>query len=72
MKNEPIFIEKYSIAIVVDEDSQRLLSYDLQDGYIDRSSEGILEEVSQDIADELLSCNIDLHDYNITIVSNAI
>ena len=72
MKNEPILIEKYSMAIIIDENNQKLMAYDTHDGKIDHESEGILEEISKDIAEELLSCNVDLQDYNVRIVQNPL
>ena len=73
MKLEPILIEKYSMAIIADEHNQKLIAYDLQqNGEINPESEGILEEISQDIADELVSCNVGLQDYDINIVENAV
>ena len=71
MQKENLYIQDSQLVVVKDEDSKRLLAYDSIDG-ITLSSEGILLEVCDELADKITQgFEIDICEYGIDVINEG-
>ncbi len=68
MDKKILYIKKYQLVVVVDENNNLLLSYDSIDG-LELTSEGILKEVNDELNLKISQYfKIDIEDYGVAVV----
>ncbi len=71
MQTENLYIQDSQLVVVKDEDSKRLLAYDSIDG-IELSSEGILLEVNDELANKITQgFEVDICEYGIDVINEG-
>ncbi len=71
MQKENLYIQDSQLVVVKDEDSKRLLAYDSIDG-IELSSEGILLEVNDELANKITQgFEVDICEYGIDVINEG-